>query len=58
MSEKEKRDGARIRAALDTLPDTKREYILGYAEGLSDGKKLSQAITEAAETAKDEDADE
>ena len=32
--------------------------ILGYAEGLSDGKKLSQAITETAETAKDEDADE
>lgn len=35
MSEKEKEIGQTIEKVLSKLPDGKKEYLLGYAEGLA-----------------------
>lgn len=35
MSEKEKHIGEKLAKACEILPDAKREYLIGYAEGVA-----------------------
>lgn len=35
MSEKEKALAERLAAAFDALPESKKEYLLGYADGVA-----------------------
>lgn len=35
MSEKEKKIAETLKVALDSLPEAKKEYLLGIAEGMS-----------------------
>lgn len=46
MSEETKRAGERIAAALEKLPEAKRERLLGFAEGV---EAMSQTETDKTE---------
>lgn len=45
MNESEKEAAERLVKAIESLPDAKKEWVLGYAEGLADAKKAQQEKT-------------
>lgn len=45
MNESEKVELERLVRAAAALPDAKREWLLGYAEGLADAKQTQQEKT-------------
>ena len=51
MSEKEKAIAERLAKAIEVLPDTVRERLIGYAEGVADAQAEARAKAqkEAAE---------
>lgn len=51
MSEKEKHIAEKLAKACEVLPDSKREYLIGYAEGvaaMADKKAQTSKETEEA----------
>lgn len=56
MSEKEKKIAKALGKALNDIPESKREYFLGFSEGVASAKqKILEDMKEAAETPPDEE---
>lgn len=51
MSEREKRIAENLADAVSRLPDSKKEFLLGYAEGVA---AMADKAKEAAESEKEE----
>lgn len=50
MTEQEKNDVKKLAAAVEALPSDKKNYILGYAEGLADAladRGIAEAVRDA-----------
>lgn len=55
MSEREKQIAENLAEAVAKLPDSKREFLLGYAEGVAAmDSKAKEAAEKAAESEKEE----
>ena len=54
MSEKEKKIANNLGKALEMLPDGKREFLIGYAEGVAAMASRQQAPAPKAEAPTDE----
>lgn len=46
MSAEDKATAKRIAQAIEALPDSKKEWLLGYAEGVADMKRQSDEAQE------------